>query len=162
MGKKSKQNIGNAGEYYIAAVLSARNFVTTITLGRNEKYDILAVNPKGSAVKISVKAALQNTKRFMLTSKADTERDKDLFYAFVALKEFKEEPDFWIVPSDIISKVVSIAHKKWFKTPGKHGRHHRTSIRSFFAHDIKFYPKKWGDRVNSYYKERGLKALEKF
>ena len=40
-----KQNIGNAGEYYIAALLSALNFTTTLTLGRAERYDILAVAP---------------------------------------------------------------------------------------------------------------------
>lgn len=29
-----KQNVGNAGEYYVAARLSAMNFTATITLGR--------------------------------------------------------------------------------------------------------------------------------
>ena len=36
--KVQKQNVGNAGEYYIAARLSALNFTATITLGRAEKY----------------------------------------------------------------------------------------------------------------------------
>ena len=40
-----KQNIGNAGEHYICAFLSAKNFVVTITTGRNIGYDLLAVNP---------------------------------------------------------------------------------------------------------------------
>jgi hypothetical protein len=40
-----KQNVGNAGEYYIASRLSAFNFIATITLGRAEKYDILALSP---------------------------------------------------------------------------------------------------------------------
>ena len=43
--KVQKQNVGNAGEYYIAARLSVLNFVTTITLGRAEKYDKLALSP---------------------------------------------------------------------------------------------------------------------
>jgi hypothetical protein len=50
-----KQNVGNAGEYYIAARLSALNFTVTITLGRAERYDILALHPDGKVYKISVK-----------------------------------------------------------------------------------------------------------
>lgn len=51
-----KQNTGNAGEYYIASRLSAEDFTVTITLGRAEKYDIIAINPNGKTIKISVKS----------------------------------------------------------------------------------------------------------
>lgn len=68
--KIQKQNVGNAGEYYIASRLSAINFVTTITLGRAEKYDILALKPNGDLIKISVKATqLKDAKDFPLSAK---------------------------------------------------------------------------------------------
>jgi len=35
LGKVSRQNVGNAGEYFISALLSAKKFVVTVTLGRN-------------------------------------------------------------------------------------------------------------------------------
>jgi hypothetical protein len=38
--KMQKQNIGNAGEYYLAARLSAEDFTVTITLGRAGKNTI--------------------------------------------------------------------------------------------------------------------------
>ena len=39
--KVAKQNIGNAGEYYIAYLLSASNCIVTVTLGRAEGFDLL-------------------------------------------------------------------------------------------------------------------------
>ena len=53
--RTNKNNVWNAWEYYMAARLSAENFIATITLGRAERYDILAVSPKWRTVKISVK-----------------------------------------------------------------------------------------------------------
>lgn len=52
MRKLQKQNVGNAGEYLIASRLSALDYTVTITLGRAEKYDILALSPKGKLIKI--------------------------------------------------------------------------------------------------------------
>jgi len=39
LNKPSQQNIGNAGEYFIASILSSHNFISTITLGRAERYE---------------------------------------------------------------------------------------------------------------------------
>jgi len=50
--KANRQNIGNAGEFYVAFLLSAKNCVVTVTLGRNEGFDLMVVNPKGNMVKI--------------------------------------------------------------------------------------------------------------
>jgi hypothetical protein len=77
--KIGKQNIGNAGEYYIAARLSAENFITTITLGRAEKYDILAVNPLGKTIKISVKTRYKEVDRFPLSKKDETGGSDDFY-----------------------------------------------------------------------------------
>ncbi len=52
------QNIGNAGEFYVASLLSAYDCVVTITLGRAEGFDLLVVNPKGHPLKIQVKTRL--------------------------------------------------------------------------------------------------------
>jgi len=48
--KPDKNNIGNAGEYYIASILSSKGYVTTITLGRAEAYDIIAIRPYGKVI----------------------------------------------------------------------------------------------------------------
>ena len=72
--KVSKQNIGNAGEYFLASYLSANNFIVTITLGRAETYDIIAVNPRGKTFKISVKSRFPKANRFALNEKCEKKR----------------------------------------------------------------------------------------
>lgn len=161
IGRISSQNIGNSGEYYLASVLSAKNFVVTVTLGRNEVYDLLAVNPKGNAVKISVKAKNQKKENSFILGRGDENRsDDDLFYALVRLNEFKEEPDFWILPSKVVAKLLKSSHAKWLETPGRNGRRHSDSnrMRMFWVTNGPFYPKEWAEEIKKYHKN--IKILE--
>ena len=156
-----KQNIGNAGEYYMAARLSAENFVATITLGRAENYDILALSPKGRSIKLSVKARFQKeASAFTLGEKAEQHHDKDFFYAFVRLHEFKQEPEFWIIPSKRVAEVVGNAHKKWLATPGKKNQQRNdSSLRKLPIEVTKgeksLYPPNWGAELQKYYMTLG-------
>lgn len=158
-----KQNIGNAGEYYLAALLSKEDFTATITLGRAEHFDILALSPKGRAIKISVKTRIsQEASAFVLSEKAEKYHDKDFYYAFIRLHEFKKEPEYWIIPSRVVSEVVKEAHKKWLSSSGKKNQQHNdTSMRKFpivlRGQAILLYPKKWEDNLKQYYKN--LKQL---
>ena len=62
--KPDNNNIGNAGEYFIASILSSRGYITTITLGRAESYDILAIRPSDSkTIKIQKTHVIQNRKQ---------------------------------------------------------------------------------------------------
>ena len=115
-----KQNVGNAGEYYIAARLSALNFTATITLGRAERYDILALGPEGRLVKLSVKATqVENAKDFPLSKKDEEGAADDFYYAFVKLNGFAVEPEFWIIPSTVVCPLIREAHKRYLITPGR-------------------------------------------
>ena len=89
--KVAKQNIGNAGEYFVAYLLSANNCIVTVTLGRAEGFDLLIVNPKNKTLKISVKTTFYKIKSLMMTKKVEELKTSDLFYAFVILK-----PLYWI------------------------------------------------------------------
>lgn len=110
--KLQKQNVGNAGEYYIASRLSALDFTATLTLGRAEKYDILALSPKSKLVKISVKTTqLENSRYFPLSEKDDVGESDDFYYAFVKLFNFIKEPDFWIIPSKIVCPILRQSHE---------------------------------------------------
>ena len=108
-----KQNVGNAGEYFIASRLSALDYTVTITLGRAERYDILALSPKGKLIKISVKTTqLENSKRFPLSQKDEEGGSDDFYYAFVKLNNF-EKLFFYLEnrkkKKSIVMKVVSIS-----------------------------------------------------
>ena len=116
-----KQNVGNAGEYYIASRLSAKNFITTITLGRAEKYDILAVNPAGKTIKLSVKTRYKKTDRFILSKKDEVGGSDDFYYVFIFLNEFKSEPQFWIIPSKQVNEIVARQSKDYYSKANRDG-----------------------------------------
>ncbi len=157
--KIGKQNIGNAGEYYIASRLSANNFIATITLGRAEKYDILTVTPKGKTIKISVKTRFRSDiQRFPLSKKDEKNGHRDFYYAFVRLNEFKSEPNFWIIPSIRVNEVLSKSSHIYFnKRRRRDGEKHTdVGLRNFWiqinATSRGLFPDKWEEELNKYYK----------
>jgi len=153
-----KQNIGNAGEYYIASRLSAENFIATITLGRAERYDILAINPSGKTIKISVKTRyLLGAIDFPLSEKDEHDGADDFFYAFVRLNEFKTEPEFWVIPSKRVNAILEESEKLYRSIPGKKGQVRKgTSLRILPLIASNFYkclyPKDWEKELKNYYK----------
>lgn len=157
--RTGKQNVGNAGEYYIAARLSAENFIVTITLGRAEKYDIIAVSPDDKTIKISVKTRLEKKeKRFPLSKKDEMYSSTDCFYAFVRLNEFRTEPDFWIIPSIRVAEVLAHSSNIYFKEKKqKNGEDHNdVGIRNLWiesnktSHDL--FPNNWFEELLGYSK----------
>jgi hypothetical protein len=156
--KIQKQNVGNAGEYYIASRLSAVDFVATITLGRAEKYDILALSPQGKLVKISVKTTqIDNAIDFPLSSKDEEGGADDFYYAFVKLNGFKKDPDFWIIPSTVVCPLLKKADEIWLKTLGKNEKQHKSTPMRTFPVEVRksqeyLYPENWNSSVQQYYK----------
>ncbi|OGZ77556.1 MAG: hypothetical protein A2360_03760 [Candidatus Staskawiczbacteria bacterium RIFOXYB1_FULL_32_11] len=156
--KIQKQNVGNAGEYYIASRLSALNFVATITLGRAEKYDILAISPKGRVVKLSVKTTqVEKAKDFPLSHKDECGQSEDFYYAFVKLNNFTKDPDFWVIPSKVLCPLLKNSHEKWGNTLNRKGeKHGHSDVRllpiELTAGQRQYYPENWEKDVEKYYK----------
>ena len=163
--KVGKQNIGNAGEYYIAARLSAENFITTITLGRAEKYDILAVNPLGKTIKISVKTRYKEVERFPLSRKDETGGFDDFYYAFIRLNEFVREPEFWIIPSKRVNEIISTAAEDYFFHQVKRNgeKHNDIGFRILWLKrnnpNRKAYPEDWEQELKTY--EKNIDQLKR-
>ncbi len=160
--KLQKQNVGNAGEYFIASRLSALDYTVTITLGRAEKYDILALSPKGKLIKISVKTTqLENSKRFPLSQKDEEGASDDFYYAFVKLNNFEKEPEFWIIPSKVVCPLLKHSNEFYLKNPGKKGQQHNDSSMRILPVEMKFpdlaYPD-WEKNIKKY--EGNFKQLE--
>ena len=157
--KINKNNIGNAGEYYIASRLSAKNFIVTITLGRAEKYDIIAVNSKGKTIKISVKSRYKKeVERFPLSNKDEIGSLDDFYYAFVRLNKFETEPDFWIIPSkrvnELLKKSSQVYYKERMRRDGK--EHVDVGLRNLWIQMNKtskgLFPDDWEEELKNYYK----------
>ena len=150
-----KQNVGNAGEYFIASRLSALDYTVTITLGRAERYDILALSPKGKLIKISVKTTqLENSKRFPLSQKDEKGESEDFYYAFVKLNNFEKEPDFWIIPSTVVCPLLKHANETYLKIPGKKGQLRNASTMRILPVEMDApnpaYPN-WDQEIKKYY-----------
>jgi len=155
--KANRQNVGNAGEFYIAYLLSARDCVVTVTLGRNEGFDLMVVNPKGNMLKISVKTSQTKTRTFLLNKKAENIKDPDLFYALTKITDIYN-PEYWIVPSKVVADVLKSSHQIFLGMPGKGGKVHKDStMRTFFLGDNQYCPNDWGNTVKIY--ERNIKLI---
>jgi hypothetical protein len=152
------QNVGNAGEYYFAARLSAEDFTATITLGRAETSDIVAVDPKGRTHKFSVKAAwAANAKGFPLSDKDQRVRP-GLHYAFIRLNAFECEPDLWIVPSSVVGPVIGRAHKKYLRAGHKDNSIRKLPIHLSRSEQV-YFPKNWEQEMAGYKVKQTVKEL---
>src|SRR5689334_20306482 len=104
---------GVAGEYFVAAELSRRGYVASITLRNTRGIDILASNGDATrSVGIQVKTNQTTTREWILNKKAETNLAANLCYVFVALNGLKA-PSFHVVPSSVVAAFVSDAHRNW-------------------------------------------------
>jgi hypothetical protein len=124
---------GVAGEYYVAAELSKRNYIASITLRNTKGIDILCSNPQNSkTVGIQVKTNKGSTRSWILNKKVEDYFADNLFYIFVNLNDNIKYPDFFIVPSKTVAKYCKENHKKWLQELGRKGNIHRDNpVRKF-------------------------------
>ena len=135
---------GVSGEYFVAAELTRRKYIASITLRNTKGIDILASNQKASkSIGIQVKTNSTGNKSWILNKKAEKSFADNLYYIFVVLGNIDEQPIFHIVPSKIVASQLRRGHSKWLKTPGKGGRKHKdTPMRVFYDKENK-YLKRW-------------------
>lgn len=135
---------GISGEYFVAAELSKRNLIASITLRNTRGVDILCSDSNSKkSIGIQVKTSHGSNRTWILNQKAEEYYGENLFYVFVNLNDNKKHPDFFIVPSKIVSNTISKSHKKWLKTPGKNGRKHKDNPMRKFHDPEGTYLNKW-------------------
>ncbi|HAD83141.1 MAG: aspartate ammonia-lyase [Candidatus Edwardsbacteria bacterium RIFOXYD12_FULL_50_11] len=136
MSNKEKLNTvlsGVSGEYFVAAELSKRGYIASITLRNTKGVDILCSNAEATkTVGIQVKTSSGAKRSWILNQKAEKYFADNLFYIFVNLYKNKKHPDYFIVPSKVVSKYCKKGHSNWLRTPGKRGqKHNDTPMRKF-------------------------------
>jgi len=135
---------GVSGEYFVAAELSRRGYIASMTLRNTKGIDILASNQDASrSVGIQVKTNCGKRKAWVLNQKAENYFGDGLFYIFVDLKGVDEIPDFYIVPSKVVANNVKKEYQEWLKTPGKKGQQHRENPMRMFKDKDGQYLGKW-------------------
>ena len=132
MAVSSKILTGVSGEYFVAAELSRRGFVASLTLRNTRGIDILASNADATkSVGTQVKTSQGTRPDWLLNAKAEVDLAENLFYVFVCLPE-EGQPSFYVVPRAIVAQYVRDDHSKWKTTLGREGQPHGDSnIRRF-------------------------------
>jgi hypothetical protein len=142
--KISGINAGVSGEYFVAAEITKRGHIASITLRNTRGIDILATNSTATkTANIQVKTRQGKGRSWVLSEKAETYHAQGLFYVFVNLRNLEERPQYFIVPSEDVASFVKQNHADWLVTPGKNGqKHNDTTMRQFYDPEER-YLERW-------------------
>src|SRR5258708_29114389 len=84
---------GVSGEYFVAAELSRRGHIASISLRNTRGIDILATNQAASqSISIQVKTNQLSQSTWMLNEKGEDFFSETHYYVFVVLRELGERP----------------------------------------------------------------------
>lgn len=128
-----------SGEYFVAAELSRRGYIASLTSKNTKGIDLLASNEDASkTIGIQVKTNQGNRKAWLLNEKCEDFYSDTLHYIFVNLNG-TGNPDYYIVPSAKVADYIKKAHQNWPDTPSKSGKQHMdTSMRMFHDQNDEF------------------------
>jgi hypothetical protein len=128
--------VGVAGEYFVAAELSRRGIIASISMRNTRGIDILATNASAKrSVTIQCKSNRDGGSSWILNEKAETFAPKNHFYVFVALTAPEERPRYHVVPARVVAKYTNESHAAWLR--GKKSRKD-TPMRKFDDKDEKY------------------------
>ena len=134
---------GVAGEYFVAAELSRRGYIASISLRNTRGIDILATNAAASrSVTIQCKTS-QSRNNWMLSDKCESFHSENHFYVFVALGTALERPRYHVVPSVAVAKHAGENHTNWLAKPGLHGQAHVDNPVRNFHDSANEYLERW-------------------
>lgn len=135
---------GVSGEYFVAAELSRRGYICSVTLKNTKGIDILVCNEDATkTLGIQVKTNQINRNEWILNEKCEKLIDENIYYVFVNLKRVDELPEFFIVPSKIVASYTSVNHKKWLNEKGKKGQQRNDSTMRKFKDSKNEFLNQW-------------------
>ena len=132
---KDNISIGNSGEYFVAAELERRGFTAAVPMSNTKDFDILAINKETHRqVALQVKTNRGKGKYWILNKKSENLFGKDIYYVLISLNEL-EQPEYYIVESNLIAQSMKEGYQQWIQQEGKKGKRKETTMRKF-AFDI--------------------------
>lgn len=144
MDKISKSLCGVSGEYFVAAELSRRGFIASLTLRNSKGIDILVANEEATkTIGIQVKTNQNSNRSWVLSIKNEKYNSDNLVYIFVNLNGISEMPNYYIVSSKDVSKFIKHNHQNWLSSPNKKGGDHNDNPIRKFSDLEGAYHNKW-------------------
>jgi hypothetical protein len=138
---------GTAGEYHVAAELSRRGWLATVTIKNSPGTDVLAqkLEPPSRLVAIQTKTTSKGNARYLLKDSEERLSDRlDEWFVFVALREITERPDFYVVPRNVVACRLYSDYQNWIHSPGRGGRQRNpTTTRDLDVVQIVGYRERW-------------------
>ena len=138
--------IGAAGEYHVAAQLSVRGWLATVTIKNSPGTDVLAQHHEtGRLVAIQTKTISLSKDRLVLGLKDERpDPEHREWYVLVAMKQVDERPDFYVLPRNHVAALLWVSHRTWLAKPGRGGAQHRDNrIRNVLPSEVQSYRERW-------------------
>jgi hypothetical protein len=144
--------LGAAGEHYVMYRLLRRGMIAALAPAGVPNADIIVSDQVGSrlaAIQVKARRDIGTDGGWHMKAKHEKIASPLLFYCFVDFgKSEADQPKTWIVPSDVVAKVLSETHLAWFDQPGKKGQAHQpTEMRRFLPdfsrRNTERYPRGW-------------------
>lgn len=123
---------GVAGEYYVAAELSRRGYIASLTLRNTRGIDILVSNANASrSVGIQVKTSQNGPAWLMKKSVEEGALAENLFFVFVIISG-DLPPRYYVVPRADVVSFIELNHKTWLSGKKRDGDQRKdTPMRQF-------------------------------
>lgn len=134
---------GISGEYFVAAELSRRGYVASVTLRNTKGIDILASNVNATkSVGIQVKTSQGTGKDWVLNKKVENETATNLFFVFVRLNGLATA-EYYIVPRADVAVFARKTHEQWLSGKRRDGKPHKDGNMRKFADLEGKYRDRW-------------------
>lgn len=133
---------GAAGEYYVAAELSRRGWLATVTIKNAPGTDVLAQRlDRRRVISIQTKTSSPgNPFTLNLKDEAIGVAENE-WYVLVALGALDERPRFYVVPRHVMAAFTYFEHRDWLTSkgllhkPAKPGQTRRSGTRRMIRHE---------------------------
>lgn len=138
------QQAGIAGEYFVAAELTRRGHIASITLRNTRGVDMLATNADATrTITLQCKSTQRTKPVWVLGEKNERSAAPNHFFVFVILGPLGGRPAYYIVPSEEVARYISSDYSLWKQTPGRDGRPHGESLVRQFRDPTGKYLERW-------------------
>lgn len=112
--RRSSKNAGDAGEYFVAYMLSRQGISAALTTSGSSAVDIIATIDGSKSISIQVKGSWARSQpRQWMVGKHMPAASPDFFYVFCNMSEDianKNAPEVFIVPSEVVAKSSTWHH----------------------------------------------------
>lgn len=126
----------NASQFFIAGELCRRGYSAVVTLGNTPNTDILCSNLAGTRfVHIQVKTFVPGGRTCSVGMKAEKDFGENFFWVLGGIPKPDSDSafEYYIIPSAVMAREISLAHRTWLETPGQKGQlHNDNKIRTVY------------------------------